>query len=183
MTPAAGSVSLMLVALAALSSVGRVHAMALPSDTAALHFQGFRAGARLEELDTLVGSLGGRLRCDRAKVDRHVTECRARVSHPELGNKVNVWVSAIDSVAGIITLSSTVSTDQLERWRHLLERRYGRVDAQVQGTQRMMQWVRQGRMLRLTWRLEGGEKTASVSLVDGRVLDTWGRARGKSQPS
>jgi hypothetical protein len=43
----------------------------------------------------------------------------------------------------------------------------------------MMQWVRQGRMLRLTWRIEGREKTASVSLVDGRVLDQWrgGRAR------
>jgi hypothetical protein len=40
-----------------------------------------------------------------------------------------------------------------------------------------MQWVRQGRMLRLTWRIERGKKVASVSLVDGRVLDAWGRDR------
>jgi hypothetical protein len=39
----------------------------------------------------------------------------------------------------------------------------------------MQQWVRRGRMLRLTWRLERGEKVASVSLVDGRVLDGWAR--------
>jgi hypothetical protein len=47
----------------------------------------------------------------------------------------------------------------------------------MQGTQRMMQWVRRGRMLRLTWRAEGTGMTASVSLVDGRVLDQWGRRR------
>ena len=46
----------------------------------------------------------------------------------------------------------------------------------------MMQWVRQGRMLRLTWRIERGEKVASVSLVDGRVLDAWGRATA-AQPA
>ena len=39
----------------------------------------------------------------------------------------------------------------------------------------MMQWVRQGRMLRLTWRIEKSQKLASVSLVDGRLLDDWGR--------
>jgi hypothetical protein len=90
---------------------------------------------------------------------------------------VNLWVSAMDSVAGIIMLSGGVTADQLDAWRESIERRYGRVDAQVQGTQSMMQWVRHGRMLRLTWRIEKGEKTASVSLVDGSVLDAWGRGR------
>jgi hypothetical protein len=41
----------------------------------------------------------------------------------------------------------------------------------------MMQWVRQGRMLRLTWRIEKSQKLASVSLVDGHLLDDWGRTR------
>jgi hypothetical protein len=40
----------------------------------------------------------------------------------------------------------------------------------------MMQWVRRGRMLRLTWKTDRGDRVASVSLVDGRVLDAWGRA-------
>ena len=73
----------------------------------------------------------------------------------------------------MITLSRRVDAGLLDRWRSTIERRYGRVDATAQGSQWMMQWVRQGRMLRLTWRIERGNKVASVSLVDGRVLDAW----------
>jgi len=150
----------------------------MPADTAPLEFHGFRAGATLAELQTLLQALdGGRLRCERAKADRRVSECRASITDVELGQHVSLWVSAIDSVASVITLSSSVSAGQLDRWRQTIERRYGRVNATVQGSQWMMQWVRQGRMLRLTWRIERGEKVASVSLVDGRVLDTWGRER------
>lgn len=178
MTRAIRSVLLLVL----LGWVRAAFASTLPADTAALEFQGFRAGARLHEIDSMVRSLGGsRFRCDHAKADRHVMECRAVFTDPELGGAVNLWVSAMDSVAGVITMSSSVTADQLDSWRESIERRYGRVDAQVQGTQWMMQWVRHGRMLRLTWRIEKGEKTASVSLVDGPVLDAWGRGRGKPQ--
>jgi hypothetical protein len=91
---------------------------------------------------------------------------------------VRLWISAVDSVASVITISGAVAADQLDRWRAAVERRYGRVDASVQGSQWMMQWVRHGRMLRLTWRLERSGRVASVSLVDGRVLDRWGRGPG-----
>jgi hypothetical protein len=177
MTSAAGMLALVL-----LFAVGSAPASVEPTapDTSPLEFHGFRAGARLEELHALLQSLdGGRLRCDRAKADRRVTECRAVVNDPELGGAVNLWVSAVDSVASVITLSSGVGADQLDRWRQTIERRYGRVDATVQGSQWMMQWVRRGRMLRLTWRIERGEKVASVSLVDGRVLDAWGGNRDR----
>ena len=154
----------------------------MPADTAPLEFHGFRAGATLAELQATLQALGGgQLHCDRAKAERRVAECRASITDVELGRNVSLWVSAIDSVAGVITLSSTVGADQLDRWRQVIERRYGRVDATVQGSQWMMQWVRRGRMLRLTWRIERGGKVASVSLVDGRVLDAWGRER--SQPA
>jgi hypothetical protein len=150
------------------------------TDTTALEFGGIRAGARLEELDQVVrSSAAKRLRCDRAKADVHVMECRAVLKYPELGGSLKLWVSAMDSVAGVITLSSDVTADQLGRWRESIERRYGRVDPQVQGTQSMMQWVRHGRMLRLTWRIEHGQRTASVSLVDGPVLDAWGKGRAR----
>jgi hypothetical protein len=153
-------------------------------DSTALEFHGFRAGARLDELDRLVRSSAGEpLHCKHAKADRHVMECRAVVHDPQLGGALKLWVSAMDSVAGVITLSRDVTTDQLDRWRELIEQRYGKVGAQVQGTQRMMQWVRHGRMLRLTWRSENGRKTASVSLVDGPVLDAWGRSRTRSAGS
>jgi hypothetical protein len=170
-----------LVALTLLASVQwSAAAVPTPPDTTPLEFHGFRAGATLGELRSTLATLGtGRLRCDRAKADRRVSECRATITNVGLGERVSLWVSAVDSVAGVITLSSTVAADQLDRWRHAIERRYGAVDATVQGSQWMMQWVRQGRMLRLTWRIEHGQKVASVSLVDGRVLDAWGRKRGQ----
>jgi hypothetical protein len=177
MTPSAGAIAL-LFSLAA--TPGASAPPVAPADTAPLEFHGFRAGARLDELQTLVRRVdGGKLRCDPAKADRRVSECRGTLSDPGLGGPVNLWISAIDSVASVITLSGPVGADQLDRWRRTLEERYGRVDAKVQGSQWMMQWVRRGRMVRLTWRVERGEKTASVSLVDGRVLDAWhgGRPR------
>jgi hypothetical protein len=156
-------------------------ASAIAPDTTTLQFHGFRAGARLDEIDARVRRLeGGRLRCDRAKADRRVTECRGQFTDPELGGTAALWISAIDSVAGIITIRSGVDGDRLDRWRDGIVARYGKVGARAQGTQWMMQWVRRGRMLRLTWRQERGEKVASVSLVDGRVLDTWGRDRART---
>lgn len=170
---------LLALALAAVSTPAP--AASAPADSAALQFHGFRAGASLHELQSHLRTLkGGKLRCDPARADRRVSECRGGFTDPELGGKVDVWVSAIDSVAGIITLSGDVDGGQLDRWREGIEASYGRVGARAQGTQWMMQWVRRGRMLRLTWRLERSGKVASVSLVDGRVLDAWGRSRDRT---
>ena len=146
-------------------------------DTAVLEFLGFRAGAGLDELALhLRRNGGGKLRCRRSRIDLRVSECRATITRDDSGAPVELWVSAMDSVAGVITISTVVAPGELERWREALEARYGRVGPRVQGVQWMLQWVRRGRMLRLTWRLERGGKVASVSLVDGRVLDGWGRS-------
>jgi hypothetical protein len=148
-----------------------------------LEFLGFRVGAPLAELDARLRELGGsRLRCDQAKADRRVRECRAVLSDSASGGVVSLWVSAVDSAAAILTLSGTVESDQLDRWRSHIQTRYGRVGAQVQGSQWMMQWVRSGRMLRLTWRVENNQKVVSVSLVDGHILDAWGRSRRNPVP-
>jgi hypothetical protein len=163
------------------------HASSLPSyplragpDTSALEFHEFRAGARLGEIDALLRSSGGgRLRCDRARKDRRVIECRGVVQLADLGGPVDVWVSSVDSVASVLTLSGDGAGGQVDRWRRVIERRYGSVGAKVQGPQWMMQWVRQGRMLRLTWRTDRDQRPISVSLVDGRVLDAWGRDRAR----
>jgi hypothetical protein len=156
-------------------------ARAVPSDTSRLEFLGFHAGARLEDLDSRLRRLGGpALRCRRSRIDPRVTECRATLDRPEFAVPVDLWVSAIDSVAGVLTISARLREEQLDRWRRYLQDHYGVVGPKIQGSQRMLQWVRQGRMLRLTWRLEGLGKAASVSLVDGRVLDDWGRSRTSS---
>lgn len=166
------------VLLAAPSSA---HATPAASDTTALQFHGFRAGARLDEIEGVLRQFeGARLRCDRAKADRRVTECRAVVHLADLGGPVDLWVSAVDSVASVITLSGDGSGGQVDQWRRSIERRYGSVGAKVQGPQWMMQWVRQGRMLRLTWRTDRGDRPVSVSLVDGHVLDAWGRDRTRA---
>jgi hypothetical protein len=156
-------------------------------DTAGLEFLGFRAGAPLDELQLHLRGMGaGRLRCRESRVDPRVNECRAVLKDRELGRSVEVWVSAMDSLAGVITLSGVVAPGQFEHWRETLEGSYGQVGPRIQGAQWMLQWVRRGRMIRLTWRLERGEKVASVSLVDGHVLDGWGRSglgkSGTAQP-
>jgi hypothetical protein len=169
---------LALATFVSLLVAGRATVALAQPDTTALEFLGFRAGARLDELSAQLRRMGGgALRCRRSRVDRRVMECRGTLREPELGGVVELWVSAIDSAAGVITLSGMVAPEQLDRWQQALQDRYGLVGPRVQGTQRMLQWVRRGRMLRLTWRLERSGKVASVSLVDGRVLDDWGRAR------
>jgi hypothetical protein len=37
----------------------------------------------------------------------------------------------------------------------------------------VLEWVRHRQMLRLSWRSKGREFEASVSLVDGALLDGW----------
>lgn len=169
-----------LLAVASLLAAPSALTAATPSatDSTSLQFQGLSAGARLDEIDVVLRHHdGARLRCDRAKADHRITECRAVVQLADLGGPVDVWVSAVDSVASVITLSGNGSGGQVDRWRRDIERRYGTVGAKVQGPQWMMQWVRQGRMMRLTWRTDRKDRPVSVSLVDGRVLDAWGRDR------
>jgi hypothetical protein len=146
-------------------------------DSSALRFLGIRAGARLQEISAEVGRRGGMLHCDQSKTDPRVRECRGTLPGAADQRGVAVWVSAIDSAAAVIALSAPVSEATLRTWRDQLTRHFGTVETATQGRQKMMQWVRRGRMLRLTWRPEGDGTTASVSLVDGLVLDRWGRER------
>jgi len=167
-----------LLAAVALPAAAQGAAQAVAVAPSSLEFFGFRPGASLNEVAAQVRTLGGgTLRCDRARADRRVSECRASVVDPDGGGRVKLWLSAIDSVAAVLTLSTEVAPDQLDRWRTNLEENFGRVGANVQGAQWMMQWVRSGRMARLTWRVQRNERVASVSLVDGHVLDGWGRAK------
>jgi hypothetical protein len=145
------------------------------ADPPPLAFFGFEAGLSLASIAVQVQSLGGQnLECRQARADHSVHECRATVFDPVGGRPVAVWLSAMDSLTGILTLSGEVTADQLEGWKTDLESQFGLVGARVQGPQWSMQWVRRGRMIRLTWRIEHGKRAASVSMVDGRVLDAWG---------
>ena len=152
-----------------------LHPQVAAPDTTPLTFNDIPAGTSLARLSERLRALNGTsLRCLRSSRDHSVQECRASYSQPGPGGMVEIWLSAIDSLSGILTLKYSGSSATLEQWRDDLEQRYGTVSTQVQGTQRMKQWVRRGRMIRLTWRREVEGTTVSVSLVDGRVLDGWG---------
>ncbi len=143
-----------------------------------LRFLGLQVGLPLDALAREVTAMGGKpMHCDRSRRDPSVHECRASVRSPGAGEPLALWASIVDSSTSILTLSGPVSGVQLDEWKTALQSDYGEVGAQVQGSQWMMQWVRQGTMIRLTWRIENGAKVASVSLVDGRILDAWGRKR------
>jgi hypothetical protein len=155
-----------------------------PSPAPPLEFLGFRPGVTVAQVDSqLVRAAGDPLRCQRSTVDRSVSECRASLADAG-GRPVKLWLSAMDGRVGVLTLSGAVTAQQLADWRSELEGSYGPSEMRVQGVQRMLQWIQSRHMLRLTWREDPDSTVASVSLVDGKILDAWGkRARpGGIQP-
>ena len=117
--------------------------------------------------------LGAGLSCQRSRADPRLQDCRATITDPVANTPVSVWLAAVDSLTGVVTVSATLGTADFERWRDALESAYGPEPATVQDTQGMVQWIRGTQMLRLTWRYAPGRIETSVSLVDGPVLDGW----------
>jgi len=63
-------------------------AQAVVRDTASLEFRGFHAGDKLADIASRVEQVdGARLRCERAKVDRRINECRATLTDPDFGGR------------------------------------------------------------------------------------------------
>jgi hypothetical protein len=143
---------------------------------------GINAGSPVRLVAEIIADRdGGHLRCDRSKVDLRVEECRATISVPEAAEPLELWMSAVDSITSVLTVAGNLAPDELDQLRTSLERRYGRVNAKAQNSQWMMQWVRKGTMIRLTWRAQQGAKATSVALIDGNVLDAWTARRGTPQ--
>ncbi|MFI5211014.1 MAG: hypothetical protein ACHQ2E_11260 [Gemmatimonadales bacterium] len=137
---------------------------------------GFAPGQSLAAVAARARQLGGAtLACDRSRADPRVLDCRA-LMRDSVGQHLDLWLSSVDSAVSILTLSTTLSDSALVVWQRALVHHYGPVPTQVQGQQRMMQWIRQNTMLRLTWRVENGAVQTSLSLVDGTLLDAWGRS-------
>ena len=59
---------------------------------------------------------------------------------------------------------------------------YGETTVVEQGSQSMLQWVRHRQMLRMTWREFTDSTAASVSLIDGPILDGWDRRDDTQTP-
>ena len=159
------------LALFALSSAPPTPAFAQGPPLA---FFGFRAGVPLADTDAQVRLLlGPGLSCRRSQADRRLQDCRATIADPVANTPVSIWLAAIDSLTGVLTVSATLQGADLLRWRDELEAVYGVRAATMDGPQGMVQWIRATQMLRLTWRYAPGRIQASVSLVDGPVMDGW----------
>jgi hypothetical protein len=145
-----------------------------PPDTAALSFLGFTAGQPVSELQGHARDAGrGEISCLPSASDLHLSECRGGMPELDSGRSVDLWAAMIDDRAAILTLSGRLTEARLARWRDLLEGRYGAAVEQHHGPMWMLQWVRRGRMLRLSWRAKGREFEVSASLTDGPLLDGW----------
>ena len=152
-------------------------------DTASLAFLGFGAGlptAILRERATQLGK--GSIACLRAVRDIRLGECRGGMPELDAGRSVDLWASMIDGRAAVLTLSARLPDARFQRWREFLEGRYGVVPEKHQGPMRMLQWVRHGQMLRLSWRAKGRDFETSVSMVDGPLLDGWANQGKRPKP-
>lgn len=144
------------------------------SDTMPLGFLGFHAGVRQAELQDLASQTGrGTLACETSAVDPRLGECRGSLPELDAGRSVDFWASVIDGRGAVTTLSARLTPARFDRWRTFLEGRYGTTPERHQGPMTVLQWVRHGQMLRLSWRSKGRDMEASVSLVDGPLLDGW----------
>ncbi len=167
----------------ALALLGLCAAAPAEAQGASLSFYGFRAGVSLAATDAQVRLLLGKgLSCQRSTADPRLQECRATAVDPVTSTPVAVWLAAIDSLTGVVTVSATLPTADFLRWRDEIEGTYGPQPATVQGAQGMAQWILGTQMLRLTWRSGAGRIETSVSLVDGPVLDGWNVGETRPPP-
>lgn len=148
-----------------------------------LRFFGFRAGVPLEVTAERVYQLSGTpLACERSTVDPRVMDCRATFPDLITSDPVELWLSALDSLVSVLTISGPVSPVQFHGWRSSLVSAYGETTVVEQGSQSMVQWIRHRQMLRLTWREYSDSTAASVSLIDGPLLDGWRLRRAVPAP-
>jgi hypothetical protein len=97
------------------------YSQSVPSADSVLEFRGISAGASLESIAGVLQYLGGGpLRCSPSTVDPSLNECRAIYRDRASGKPVELWMAAIDSLSGILTLKMDASAAQIESWRQEL---------------------------------------------------------------
>lgn len=138
-----------------------------------LEFLGFRPGMSGADIEARVTALGGRWSCSASRVDARFSECRGTINAPGEG-EYTLTGSLVAGSTAVLLIVGDVDDPQLGRWVEDLSARYGQVSARLANTQAMWQWVRERRMIRVTTRIERGNRVVSVSLVDGIILDGLG---------
>lgn len=118
--------------------------------------------------DSVLAGHGAALRCQRTPEPR-LEACSAEATLD--GQAAVVTVSLVDGLIGIALVSARLQAEQIADWHATLVGAYGDAAPQRRPGQESFQWIRSRQMLRLTVRREPTGLVASVSLVDGRLLD------------
>ena len=137
----------------------------------ALQLMGLEPGMEQGELKDRVARLGGALSCHSSSVDPRFAECTAGLARAPDGRRWQLLASLIEGSAAVILVSVGSSSAEVARFREELAAALGRPNLRRQADQEAYEWIRAGRMMRLTARSEAGRITMSVSLVEGSLLD------------
>lgn len=133
-----------------------------------IDFLGFRPGSSRAEAEAHLAAAGGSWRCAASR-DPRITDCRGTM--PSEAGILSLIASFVDGRLAIMLLAGPVDRKVLAVWREGLQTTYGSVTPRTDHGQETWQWIRQRQMLRLTTRREAGTQVASVSLIDGPLLD------------
>ncbi len=133
-----------------------------------LAFHGLRPAMTRLEADSAVARYGAQLRCQATREPR-IQACSATARLE--GEPVAVTITLVDGRVAIALVAGRLPADHIADWYATLTRQYGDAEPQQRPGQESFQWLRARQMLRLTVRREAGGLTASVSLVDGMLLD------------
>jgi hypothetical protein len=157
--------ALLLGGMMAATLASPLHAQATATP---LTFQDLRAAMSRAAADGVLARLGTRLSC-RPTPEPRLQLCTAPAV---LGTaRVTVTITLVDGRVGIALIAGQLPAEQIATWHADLSNRYGAVEPSRRPGQESFQWIRAGQMLRLTVRRETGGLVASVSLVDGALLD------------
>lgn len=138
-----------------------------------LDFLGLRPGASRVEIEAGLAEARGSWQCRRSAVDRRFAECLGTLEDPA-GAMLTITGSLVHDSAAVLLLRRVTTAATAASWLQHLATRFGVVAPKRDRGQETWQWVRRGRMIRLTTRVESGAVALSVSLVDGRLLDGLG---------
>lgn len=120
-------------------------------------------------IDSALARHRASLRCQPTREPR-LQACSAAATLPG-GDPATLTVHLVDNQVGIVLIAARLSAERIADWHDELSRAYGDVVPERRPGQESFQWIRNGQMLRLTVRREPGGLMASISLVDGPLLD------------
>jgi len=160
-----------MVRLAAILALvaGGLSPLGAQSAGVALAFRGLRPAMTGASADSVLRAHEAQLRCQPTREPR-MQACSAEANLGD-GSPATLTMSLIDGRVGIALISARLPADRIADWHDELRRAYGEVTPQRRPGQESFQWIRADQMLRLTVRREAAGLVASISLIDGRLLD------------